>query len=207
MKFLFELFPVILFFITLKFAEKHHEAGNILGQILHQVGLDTPVKAELVPIMLATVVVIVASLAQILWIKLRHGNVSKTLLFSAALVTIMGGLTLYLQNALFIKWKPTLLYWGTAIAFILAERFWNKNFIRIMLEKDIQLPNNIWVQLNAAWALFFILMGSLNLWVAFNFSTDTWATFKLFGTFGLMIVFTIAQSIYIGKFTKPEEKE
>lgn len=207
MKFIFELFPVILFFITLKFAEKNQEAGDLLGHILNQFGIVTPVKSDLVPIMLATVVVIVASLAQILWLKIRHGTVSKTLLISAALVTVMGGLTLYLQNDLFIKWKPTLLYWGTAIVFILAERFWNKNFIRIMLEKDLQLPNKIWVQLNVAWAVFFIILGSLNIWIAFHFSTDTWATFKLFGTFGLMIVFTIAQSIYIGKFATPEEKE
>lgn len=206
MKHLFELFPVILFFITLKVAEKTHNAANILSHIMNHLGIDSPVKPELVPIMLATVVVIIASLLQILWVKIRHGNVSKTLLFSAALVTIMGGLTLYLQNDAFIKWKPTLLYWGTSIAFIVAERFWKKNFIRTMLEKEIQLPEPIWLQLNWAWALFFIIMGSLNIWIAYHFSTETWATFKLFGTFGLMILFTIAQSIYISKYTKSEDK-
>ncbi len=206
MKFLFDLLPVILFFITLKVAEKSAQAADVLTQILGSIGLNTAVKADLVPIMLATVVVVVATLAQIVWVKFRHGKVSNILIFSAALVTVMGGLTLYFQNAEFIKWKPTLLYWGTAIALVCAEVFWKKNLIKSMMGKELKLPEPVWKNLNLAWAAFFLIMGCINLYVAYYYSTDTWATYKLFGTTGLILLFTIAQSLAISKYLTEEEK-
>jgi len=205
MKFLFDLFPVILFFITLKVSKQSEQAGIILKQILDTIGFDVVVKPDLVPIMLATVVVIIASVAQIAWVKIRHGVVPKALVFSAILVVIMGGLTLYFQNDEFIKWKPTLLYWGTAIVFVCAELFWKKNFIRMMMEKEMTLPENVWKNLNLAWAVFFTFMGFINLYIAYNFSIDTWATYKLFGTMALILVFTIAQSLFISKYIINEE--
>ena len=111
MKFLFDLFPVIFFFITLKVSEKTAGAGAFLKNILDTFGITTAVKPDLVPIMLATVAVIIASLIQIAWVKLRHGKVDKTLWISAVLVVVLGCLTLYLQDDAFIKWKPTILYW------------------------------------------------------------------------------------------------
>jgi len=207
MKFLFDLFPVILFFITLKVAEKAASAGLVLGKLLSFVGITATVKPDMVPIMLATIAVIVASLIQIAWVKLRHGKVDKTLLLSAALVVVLGGMTLYFQNDTFIKWKPTVLYWVFAVVLICAEMFWNKNFIRVMMGKDIGLPEKVWKTLNLSWAIFFIGLGILNLYVAFNYSIDTWASFKLFGTMGLMFVFIIAQSLAINKYVTVEDKK
>lgn len=205
MKFLFDLFPVILFFITLKIAEKTAYASLVLGKVLGFFGLTVSVKPDLVPIMLATVMVIVASLLQIIWVKLRHGKVDKTLWFSAGLVTILGSMTLYFQNADFIKWKPTILYWAFFVTLILSELLFKNNIIKRMFGKEIFLPETIWKKLNQAWAVFFLGLGCLNLYVAFHYSTDTWASFKLFGTMGLMIVFVIAQSLVLNQYVVIEK--
>ena len=200
MKFLFDLFPVILFFITLKIAEKTTYASLVLGKVLGVFGLTVSVKPDLVPIMLATVVVIVASLLQIIWVKMRHGNVDKTLWFSAGLVTVLGSMTLYFQNADFIKWKPTILYWAFFVTLIASEFIFKNNIIKRMVGKEMHLPEVIWKKLNYAWAVFFLGLGCLNLYVAFHYSTDTWASFKLFGTMGLMIVFVIVQSLVLNQY-------
>jgi len=200
MKFLFDLFPVILFFITLKIAEKTANASLILGKILTTLGIAATVKPSLVPIMLATVAVIIASIIQIAWTKIKYKKVDKTLWMSAILVTVLGSMTLYFQNDAFIKWKPTLLYWIFTIAILGAHLFWQKNIIKTMMGKEVKLPEPIWIKLNYAWAIFFASLGCLNLYVAFNFSIDTWASFKLFGTMGLMFVFIITQSLMINQY-------
>ena len=199
MKFLFDLFPVILFFITLKVAEKTASASLILAKILTTFGIAAAVKPNLVPIMLATIAVIVGSIVQIIWAKFHYKKVDNTLWLSALLVTILGGMTLYFQNDAFIKWKPTLLYWTFAAVLIGANLFTQKNILKSMMGKEIQLPEAIWNKLNIAWAIFFAGLGALNLYVAFHYSIDTWASFKLFGTMGLMFVFVIAQSFAINK--------
>lgn len=204
MKFLFDLFPVILFFITLKVAEHHAGAADLLAHLLSWVGIVTPVKQDLVPVMLATVAVIVASIFQIVWVKLRHGKVDKTLYFSAILVVLLGGMTLYFQDDTFIKWKPTVLDWVFALVLLLAEAFWGKNIIRTMMGDQVKLPESLWRKLNWSWVAFFVLIGLANLYVAYHFSTDTWATFKLFGTMGLMFVFIVAQSVVINRHVIPD---
>lgn len=205
MKFLFDLFPVLLFFITLKIAEKAASASQVLAEILTTVGITATVKPSLVPIMLATVAVIVGSIIQIIWAKLHYKKVDNTLWISAILVTALGGMTLYFQNDAFIKWKPTLLYWTFAIVLIGARLFTDKNIIKMMMGKEIKLPEPIWNKLNIAWAIFFSCLGALNLYIAFNFSIDTWASFKLFGTMGLMFGFIIVQSLAINKYIIEEK--
>lgn len=199
MKFLFDLFPVILFFITLKVAEKAASASIVLSNILTTVGITAAVKPSLVPIMLATIAVIIGSIIQIIWAKLHYKKVDNTLWLSALLVTVLGGMTLYFQNDAFIKWKPTLLYWTFTVVLIGARLFSKKNIIKMMMGKEIQLPETIWSNLNIAWAIFFSALGALNLYVAFHYSIDIWASFKLFGTMGLMFIFIIAQSLVINK--------
>lgn len=205
MKFLFDLFPVIFFFITLKVAEKAASASTVLAEILGTVGVAVQVKPELVPIMLATIAVIIASIIQIIWAKLHYKKVDNTLWLSALLVTVLGGMTLYFQNDAFIKWKPTLLYWTFAAVLIGARIFTDKNIIKIMMGKEIKLPEAIWNKLNSAWAIFFAALGALNLYIAFNFSIDTWASFKLFGTMGLMFAFIVVQSFAINPYIIEEK--
>ena len=178
MKFLFDLFPVILFFIAFKVFD----------------------------IYIATGVVIVATMAQIAWVWHRHRKVDTMLWVSLGLVVVFGGATLILHDETFIKWKPTILYWLFAVTLFGSATFFGKNLIRAMLEQQMELPEALWPRVNYAWIAFFAVMGVLNLWVAFSFSTDTWVSFKLFGGMGLMLVFIIAQGLMLAKYI-PEDKE
>lgn len=178
MKFLFDLFPVILFFAAFKVFD----------------------------IYIATGVVIAATMAQIGWVWHRHGKVDTMLWVSLGLVVVFGGATLILHDETFIKWKPTILYWLFAVTLFGSAQFFGKNLIRAMLEKQVELPAALWSRLNFAWIGFFAVMGVVNLWVAFNFSTDTWVSFKLFGGMGLMIVFIILQGVVLARYL-PDEKD
>ena len=178
MKFLFDLFPVILFFVAFKVFD----------------------------IYIATGVVIVATMAQIGWVWHRHGKVDTMLWVGLGLVVVFGGATLILHDETFIKWKPTILYWLFATTLFGSAQFFGKNLIRAMLDQQVALPEALWPLLNYAWIAFFAVMGVLNLWVAFSFSTDTWVSFKLFGGMGLMLVFIVLQGLVIAKYI-PEEKE
>lgn len=178
MKFLFDLFPIILFFIAFKAFD----------------------------IYVATAVVIAATAAQIGWVWHRHGKVDTMLWVSLALVVVFGGATLILHDETFIKWKPTVLYWLFAVALFGSARFFGKNLIRAMLEQQVELPEKLWSRLNVAWVGFFAVMGVLNLFVAFNFSTDTWVSFKLFGGMGLMLAFILIQGMVLAKHI-PEDAE
>lgn len=178
MKFLFDLFPVILFFIAFKF----------FG------------------IYVATAVAIIATIAQIIYCKIRHGKVEKMLLLSGAIIVLFGGATLLLKDPTFIQWKPTILYWLFSAGLVISQLFFHKNPIRAMMEKQITLPNAIWTKLNLAWAALFLALGFLNLYVAFNYSQDTWVNFKLFGITGIMFVFIILQTFMLSKYITSEEK-
>jgi len=171
MKFLFDLFPVILFFIAFKAYD----------------------------IFVATGVAIGATLFQISWLWLRHRQVDNMMWISLVIILFFGGATLAFQDEIFIKWKPTVLYWLFAIVLWGASLFLGKNLIRTMLEKQITLPDSVWKKLNLSWVAFFLFMGFINLYIAFNFSVDTWVNFKLFGSVGLMLVFVISQIAMLSK--------
>ena len=202
MKLLFDLFPVILFFATFKYTEKNPElASSWMGSLLGFV----PDDIKLAPILLATVVVIAATVAQIIWVHFRHGKVDKMLWVSLVLVVVFGGLTLAFQNEAFIKWKPTILYWVFAGSMAFSALILKKNPIKAMLGEQLTLPEPIWAKLNLAWIAFFMVMGVLNLLIAFNFSTDTWVNFKLFGGMGLMLVFVLGQGMLLSKYVEEEK--
>lgn len=202
MKLLFDLFPVILFFATFKYAEKSPElAADWMGSLLGFV----PDDAKMAPILLATVVVIVATVAQIVWVHFRHGKVDKMLWVSLVLVAFFGGLTLAFQNEAFIKWKPTILYWVFASSMAFSAYVLKKNAIKAMLGEQLTLPEPVWGRVNLSWIAFFLVMGGLNLFVAFNFSTDTWVNFKLFGGMGLMLVFVLGQGMLLSKYVEEEK--
>ena len=179
MKFLFDLFPVILFFIAFK----------------------------LQGIYAATAVAIVASFAQIGWLWLRGRKIDNMLWVSLAIIVLFGGATLLLHNEVFIKWKPTVLYWLFASVLGISALVFRKNLIRAMLSEQIKLPEPAWAKLNFSWVGFFACMGVLNLYVAFNFPTDTWVNFKLFGGMGLMLAFVIAQGLFLAKYVEQKEAE
>ncbi len=178
MKLLFDLFPVILFFVTFKFKG----------------------------IFVATAVAIGATVVQIAWVKFRHGKVDTMLWVSFAIIAVFGGATLLLQNETFIKWKPSVLYWIFSAVLLITNLFFNKNLMKSMLGEKIALPLHVWNRLNLSWSLFFAALGFINLYVAFNYSTDTWVNFKLFGFTGMMFVFILAQGAWLSKYID-EKKE
>jgi intracellular septation protein len=212
MKILFDLFPVILFFAAFKFAEGHKlAAAQWLDALFAAIGLGGAFAQDQAPIMLATVVVILATCGQIAWVRLRHGKVDKMLWVSLGLVVVLGGLTLALRDETFIKWKPTLLYWVFAVV-LLGSALFGKNLIRSMMEAQVSLPAAVWARLNLVWAGFFLFMGAANLIIARNYPTEIWVDFKLFGGMGLMVVFVIAQGFWLTRYMQdpiaeePEEK-
>jgi len=150
-------------------------------------------------------VVIAATVAQIVWVHFRHGKVDKMLWVSLVLVSVFGSLTLIFQNEAFIKWKPTILYWVFAGSMAFTAIVLKKNAIKTMLGEQLVLPESIWRRVNLSWIAFFLFMGFLNLFVAFNFPTETWVNFKLFGGMGLLLVFVFGQGILLSKYVQEEK--
>ena len=202
MKLLFDLFPVILFFATFKYYGSNPEgAAALVGSLLGSAVLDV----KQAPILLATIVVIVATMAQIAWVHFRHGKVDKMLWVSLVLVVVFGGMTLIFQDETFIKWKPTILYWVFAGSMAFATLVLKKNPMRALLGEQLTLPDPVWTKMTLSWIAFFLFMGALNLVVAFNFPTDTWVNFKLFGGMGLMLVFVLAQGMMLSKYVEDKQ--
>lgn len=203
MKFLFDLFPVILFFIVFKWGETNlNHAQSLVQQYLG--GLIGPgaVTPDQAPILMATGVAILATVAQIGYLLSRRRKVDAMLWLSLGIIVIFGGATIYFHSDIFIKWKPTVLYWIFALGLALSPLIAKKNLIRAMMEKSMMLPDLIWHRLNLTWAGFFALMGVLNLFVAFNFPTSVWVNFKLFGVTALMIVFIVVQMMLLSKYMR-----
>ena len=152
---------------------------------------------------LASGVCIIASWIQLLSCKMKYKLISKNTWISTILITIFGGLTIFLHNKTFVMLKPTVLMWILGISLIVGQ-IAGKNGIKLMLNKEIDIPDSVWNKLNFAWGLFFIFMGAVNLFVAFNFSEYVWVQFKVFGTFSCSIIFMII-SVAIITITKKKQ--
>lgn len=203
MKFLFDLFPVILFFAMFKWGEGHAaNAQAIVTQYLSGAVSGGVVSATQAPILLATAIAIVATIGQIAYLLARSKKVDPMLWVSLLIIGFFGGATIYFHNETFIKWKPTVLYWCFGAALFISQAILKKNLIRKMMEQQIKLPDMVWDRLSLAWSSFFFVMGCINLYVAFTFPTATWVNFKLFGGMGLMFAFVIAQSMFLSKYMK-----
>ncbi len=194
MKFLYDLLPVILFFAVYKIAQGNAEdAASICNNWLGS-GFD----ASQAPIICATAIAIIVSILQIVWLFLRGKKTEPMLWISVAVILIFGSLTIWLHDEMFIKWKPTILYWLFA-AILIYGVFIGKNFIKSLLGKQIEMPEHAWNKILKAWIAFFLFIGVLNLIVAYGFSTDFWVNFKLFGLMGLTLIFTV----FIGFLISP----
>lgn len=202
MKFLFDLLPVILFFVAYKIAGGQTDAAL---QLTRQF-LGDSVSESQAPILIATAVAIVATFGQIAWVWLRHRKVDTMLWASLVIVTVFGGATLLFHDPIFIKWKPTVLYWLFAATLTISALVFKRNLIRRMLEAQIALPDPVWERLNLSWIGFFALMGVLNLLVAYRYSEEAWVNFKLFGGTGLMLLFVLGQGLFLSKHLQEEPK-
>ena len=177
MKLLFDFLPILLFFIAYKMAD----------------------------IYVATGVLIVVTLAQTGWIWLRQRRIEKLPLFTAGLVLALGSATLLLKDPMFVKWKPTVVNWLFAVAFLGSLFIGQKTLLERMLGGQLELPAPVWVKLTFAWTIFFFAMGVANLYVAFNFDENTWVNFKLFGMLGLTLAFVLAQAAYMSRHLKLDD--
>lgn len=180
-KFLFDLFPLLLFFIAYRFAD----------------------------IYVATGVAMVAALGQIAYIKLSGKKIEPMHWVNLLVIMVFGGATLWLQNDTFIKWKPTALYWLFGIVLLGSEWLRGKNLLKALLNEKVDLTDQGWRALNLSWSLFFLFAGALNLFVAFSgyFSESAWVNFKVFGLMGLLILFVIIQSVWLSKHMVTETAE
>ena len=200
MKFLFDIFPVILFFAAFKGAEYFPDGALSLASSFMGDG----VTATTAPVFIATVTAILATILQVGWLKLKGAKVEPMLWISLAVIVVFGGLTLWLKNEMFIKWKPTILYWifGSILLYGIVT---GKNFMTMLLKKQLALPKECWDATQKIWCVFFALAGLVNLAVAYLCSTDTWVNFKMFGLLGITFVFTLGFGIWMTKHL-PEEK-
>ncbi len=178
MKLLLDFFPIVLFFVAFKFA-----------------GIYT-----------ATGVAIAATVCQIAWLRWRTGRVEPMQWLSLGVIVLFGGATLVAHNDTFIKWKPTVLYWLMGGTLLVGQLGFGKNFLKTLMGAQMALPEPAWRALNRTWVAFFAFMGALNLWVAFNFDTETWVSFKLFGGIGLLVVFVLAQALYLARYMPKDEE-
>lgn len=178
MKLFFDMLPIIIFFVAFK----------------------------LYGIYVATISAIVSVAAQILFMFAKGKRPETMHWVTLLFIVVLGGATLYLHDEIYIKWKPTAVYWILALIFLLSRYIGQKNLVQRMLDKSVELPKNVWNKLNASWVAFFSVMGFLNIYVVYQFDTDTWVNFKLFGTLGLTLVFVIIQAFILSKYI-PENRE
>ncbi|QJE02383.1 septation protein A [Massilia forsythiae] len=208
MKFLFDLVPLILFFIVYKVGAGNQEAAHALV-MQHMGGLISGgnVTLEQAPIMLATAVGIVATMIQIAYLITRGRKVDGMLWLSLGVLVVTGGATIYFHDESFIKWKPTVLYWAFALALFVAQVGFGNNLVRKVMEAQIKLPDALWARVGFAWMGFFTAMGLLNLlmaFVVFKGNTGAWVSFKLFGFTAIFFGFVVAQTLLLSKYIQED---
>jgi intracellular septation protein len=177
MKLFFDFFPIIIFFVTYKYFGIYY----------------------------ATATAMLCSIMQVAFFWFKHRRCEIMHIITLFSILILGTATLLSHNEMFIKWKPTALYWCFAILFIGSQLFGEKTLIQRLMDEKVTLPQKTWSQLNLSWVLFFCLMGCVNLYVAYHFNTNTWVNFKLFGILGSTIVFGVLQALYIARNVPNQE--
>ena len=186
MKFLFDFFPVIAFFIAFYIPEDREQG-----------------------IYIATYTIIIATFIQVFVYWLLYKKFEKMHLITFVVVLIFGGLTIYLEDELFIKWKPTIVNWCFALALIGSHFIGDKTLFQRMInlaDNKMQLPDPVWRKVNMSWGLYFIFLGFVNLYVAFSFSTEFWVNFKAWGMTGLNFIFLIGVFVYMYQYLKDVEE-
>lgn len=173
---LYEILPVFIFFLTFKFYD----------------------------IYAATVVGIVATIAQVIVTRIATGVWDRKQVITMGVFGLFGGMTLYFHNPIFVKWKPTIVFWIFAAAILITQFFTKKPLMQRMMEGALEqngtLPSRVWRQVNMMWALFFLMMGALNLYVAYAMSNDAWVNFKFYGITLSLLAASIIQAFYLFRF-------
>ena len=209
MKFVSDFFSLLLFFAIYLIGEQFPaQAQALASSLLGGVTRGGVVPDDQASILLAIAVAIVAFTIQIAWLLVTRRKVSVVQWLSFAILVVFGGASIYFHSDTFIKWKVTVLYWLFAAALWIGIAFFRKNLIRSLMEPGgVELPDVVWKRMNESWMAFFVALGIVNLFVAFNFSRTTWVTFKSFGLTALTIVFALAQGLLISRYLDRLEAE
>ena len=155
-------------------------------------------------IILATEVAIAAGIIQAVWCLYKYRRLQTMQWVSLLLVVILGGATVILKNEHFIMWKPTALFWVMS-AGLLISPLCGKNVLKSTIGKEISMPDTAWRKLTYIWVIFLLVLGALNLWVAYTFTESQWVSYKLFGSTTILFLFLIGQTVYISQYTKKDE--
>lgn len=200
MQLLLDFFPIIAFFAVFQVAE--HHPGLIPDALLD---FFSNTGADVLPIVLATVVAIAATLVQLgIYVAMKK-KIAVTFWLTLFIIIVFGGLTIYFQDGRFIQWKPTILYWLFA-AMLLFARLTRRNWIEKAFSKaEIVMAEHDWQTLQTLWIGFMFALGAINLAVVYTMSVEAWVNFKLYGLFALTFVFTIASAVFITKHADMEQ--
>ena len=171
-KLIIDLFPVVLFFAAYK----------ITGDMF-----------------VATGVAIVSAIVQIALMKLKKMAIQPMHWMSLVLIVVLGSLSIFFHETIFLKWKFSVLEWLMGAAILIGQYVFNKNMLQLLMGNDLTLPDEIWKKLGLLWALFFIFLGTLNIYIAYNYDEATWFNFKIYGSLILTVVFTLAQGLWLSK--------
>lgn len=202
MKLLFDLFPVVAFFIAYRLGKSFPEASAaIVAGTLGPVSA-TATFPDLIAVIIATAIAIIATMIQVSWLLARRRPVKPMLWMSAILIAVFGGMTIWLQNEWFIKWKPTLLYWSFATILVGGYVLLRRNLLSALLGSELSLPASVWYRMLWMWAGFFVVLGAANLFVAYHFTTEQWVDFKTFGLIGLTFAFALGIGFYLSRHLK-----
>ncbi|MBA2546917.1 MAG: septation protein A [Burkholderiaceae bacterium] len=202
MKLLFDLFPVAAFFIAYRIGKGFPEQSAVFVAALIGPVAATTAFPDLVAVIVATTVAIAATLIQVGWLLARGQRVKPMLWLSAILIIAFGGMTIWLQNELFIKWKPSLLYWSFALILVGGRLLFRRNLLAALLGSELTLAPSVWDRLLWLWAGFFACLGAANLYVAYQFTTEQWVDFKTFGLMGITFAFVIGLGVYLSRHIK-----
>ena len=204
MKIFFDLLPLLLFFGSYSWAGGHKDlTAQWMTQHLGFMVSGGIVAAKEAPMLLSTFVMVTIGLIQIVVLKVMRHKVDTLLWVTLLIGTVLGGLSLWLHSPIFFQWKPTVLYWLMSGGFFVTEIILRRKALHKMMGGQIDAPDFVWIKLGWAWVVFFALMGVLNLYVAYNYDEATWVTFKVWGATGLMLVFMLAQGVYLNQHMPP----
>ena len=202
MKLLFDLFPVAAFFIAYRIGKSFpDESAAFVAAAFGPVAVSATFP-DLVAVIIATTIAIIATLLQVTWLLARRQQVKPMLWLSAILIVAFGGMTIWLQNELFIKWKPSLLYWSFAAILVGGRVLFRRNLLSALLGSELPLAPAIWDRLLWMWAGFFTVLGGANLYVAYRYTTEQWVDFKTFGLIGLTFAFVLGLGVYLTRHLK-----
>src|SRR5215469_6430487 len=150
-------------------------------------------------IYVATAVIMMGSVIAVAASWLRTRKVKPILLITMVLALFLGGLTLFLRDPIFLKWKFSIVEWFLGAWILFSQFAGKKSFIRLAMEESLTLPEAVWSRLNFMWGAFFLFLGALNVYVIYSFNTDAWVKFKFWGSTGLVLVFAVAQAVYLSR--------